>query len=187
MKAKIRKIILSHIKAVKSVNKDAAIIEAAIKKIAACLKSGGKLLICGNGGSAADAQHMAAEFVGRFKKNRKPLAAISLSTDTSILTCLGNDFGFKNIFAKQIQALAKKEDILIVISTSGNSLNLIEAVKKAKELKIQTIGILGKGGGRLKNKLSLSLLAKSQDTPRIQEIHSLLIHTICELAELNFA
>ncbi|MFC1514336.1 SIS domain-containing protein [Candidatus Omnitrophota bacterium] len=184
MRDRIKKIITEHLKAVQTLQRDTAVIETIVKRIRASLAAGGKLLICGNGGSAADAQHMAAEFVGRFKKKRAPLAALSLSTDTSIITSVGNDFGFTHIFANQVKALGKKEDILIVLSTSGNSANIIAAVRAAKKIKMATVGILGKGGGRLKKLVDLTLVARSSQTPRIQEIHALVIHTICELSEL---
>ena len=185
MKKKIKTIIDSHLRAVKDVTNDIAAIEAIVRKIKACLRSKNKLLICGNGGSAADAQHMAAEFVGRFLKKRGPLAAVALTTDTSVLTSVGNDFGFEKVFSKQVEALGKRGDILIAISTSGNSPNLIDAVKAAKKKKMVTIGILGRKGGRLKTAADLSFVARSDKTPRIQEIHSLVIHAVCELSELT--
>jgi len=146
-----------------------------------CLKNGNKILICGNGGSAADAQHMAAEIVGRFKKNRKPLAAIALTTDTSILTAISNDFSFDDVFERQVEALAKKGDVIIGISTSGNSKNVIKAFNKAKEMGVIRIGLLGKGGAL--KELSDFCITIDSSTPRVQEIHSLLIHILCEIIE----
>lgn len=187
MKNKIKNILLSHTKVIQSLDQHKDKIETITRILINSLKSGGKLLICGNGGSAADAQHMAAEFIGRFKKKRGPLPALALTTDTSILTSIGNDFGFRQIFAKQIKGLGKKGDVLIAISTSGNSQNLIQAAKQARKLKITTIGILGKGGGKLKREVDVCLIVNSLDTPRIQEAHSLIIHTICELVEDCFS
>jgi len=186
MKNKIKNIILSHAKVIQELDRRKDKIETITRTIIDSLKSGGKLLICGNGGSAADAQHMAAEFIGRFKKKRAPLPATALTTDTSVLTSIGNDFGFSQIFAKQIKGLGRKGDVLLLISTSGNSQNLIMAAKQARRLKMTTIGVLGKNGGKLKSETDVCLIANSRDTPRIQEAHSLIIHTICELVEDRF-
>jgi D-sedoheptulose 7-phosphate isomerase len=154
-----------------------------------CLKKGNKILLCGNGGSAADAQHMAAELVVRLRANSRnfPLPAIALNTDTSILTACANDFGFENIFSRQIQALGKKGDCLIAISTSGNSENIILAVKKAKELSIKVIGFLGKDGGKLAKLVDYPLMVPSGNIPRIQEVHTTVGHIILELIEKEFA
>ncbi|CAB3289303.1 putative phosphoheptose isomerase [Methanocaldococcus lauensis] len=158
-------------------------LEKAIEIISKALKNGNKILICGNGGSAADSQHFAAEIVGRFKLERKGLPAIALTTDTSILTAIGNDYGFEKIFERQVEALGKKGDVLIGISTSGNSENVIRAVNKAKEMGIYTIGLLGKGGGKLKDIVDLALIVPSNDTARIQECHLTIYHVICEEVE----
>lgn len=157
-----------------------------IAKINDCLQQGGKILIAGNGGSAADAQHFAGEIVGRYKKERKGYPAIALTTDISIITSIANDYSFDIIFSRQIEALAKKGDIFFGISTSGNSKNIIEAVKKAKELGLTTVCLLGKGGGKLKDLADFSIIVPSEDTPRIQECHIMLIHIICEEAEKLF-
>jgi len=156
--------------------------QAAISMITA-LKNGKKIMFCGNGGSAADSQHLAAELVGRFKKNRSALAAISLTTDTSILTALGNDFGFETIFARQVEGLGQKGDVLIGISTSGESKNVAEAVKKAKLMGIKTIGFLGGGGGSLAATVDLAIIVPSKNTPRVQESHITIGHIICNLIE----
>jgi D-sedoheptulose 7-phosphate isomerase len=158
-------------------------LEKMVEKITECLERGNKILICGNGGSAADSQHFAAELVGRFKLERKGLPAIALTTDTSILTAIGNDYGFDQIFERQVEALGKEGDILVGISTSGNSENVIRAVKKAKEIGIYTIGLLGKSGGKLKDLVDLSLVVPSNNTPRIQECHVLIYHIVCEEVE----
>lgn len=151
-----------------------------------CLTAGGKIIFIGNGGSAADAQHLAAELVGRFKKNRKPFAAIALTTDTSILTAIGNDFGFEEVFSRQIEALAKNEDLIIGISTSGVSKNIIHAIKTAKTLGLKSIGFLGRDGGSLKPLVDIAVTISSDDTPSIQEMHILAGHIICGLVEDYF-
>src|SRR6266699_3921086 len=147
-----------------------AIVEAA-SVITGCLRSGGKLLLFGNGGSAADAQHLAAEFVGRFQIERRPLPAIALTTDSSILTAVGNDYGFDQIFARQIQALGRPGDVVIAITTSGNSPNVIEGVKAAKRGNLKTIGLSGKDGGLLAKEADVVITIASTSTARIQECH----------------
>jgi D-sedoheptulose 7-phosphate isomerase len=151
------------------------------------LKNKGKIIFMGNGGSASDAQHLAAELVGRFKKNRAPLAAIALSTNVSSLTAIGNDFGFEEIFSRQVQALATPLDVVVGISTSGESKNIIWAIKAAKKRKIKTIGFLGNDGGSLKSMVDCALTIPSHDTPRIQEMHILAGHILCEIVEEYFA
>ncbi len=162
----------------------------AIKDIASLMISafqkGGKVLFCGNGGSAADAQHLAAELVGRFKKNRDPLPSVALSVNTSILTAVGNDFGFDEIFSRQVQALASSNDVLVGISTSGDSKNIIKAIKKAKELGLKVVAFLGKDGGQIADLVNTKLLISCSDTPRIQEMHILAGHIICEIVEDHF-
>ena len=144
---------------------------------------GRKLLLCGNGGSAADAQHIAAELVGRFKKERRGLPAIALTTDTSIMTAVANDYGYDVLFSRQIEALGGKDDILIAISTSGNSQNIIRAVEVAKFKGLKTIGFLGNDGGLLKNLVDIPLVVPSQESDRTQEIHILIGHIICRLID----
>ena len=158
-------------------------INNAIGLIRASLSSGGKLLLMGNGGSAADAQHIAAEFVGRFKKDRTALSAIALTTDTSTLTCLGNDYGFENIFSRQVEALVRKGDAVIGISTSGNSENVFRALQRANELGAATIGLLGNEGGRMKEIVHEAIVVPSNNTARIQEAHITIGHIICEIIE----
>ena len=150
------------------------------------LKSGNKILFCGNGGSAADAQHLAAELVGRYKTERKGLPGIALTTDTSIITAIGNDYGFERIFDRQIESLANKGDMLIGISTSGNSANVINALKVATELGCITVCFTGKGGGLMNKYCDLNLIVPSDNTARIQEMHILIGHTICDLIERNY-
>jgi D-sedoheptulose 7-phosphate isomerase len=148
-----------------------------------CLKSGGKLMFCGNGGSAADSQHLAAELTGRFIKDRRPLAAVALSTDTSALTCIGNDYSFDEVFARQVQGLGRAGDVLIAISTSGNSRNVIRAVEEAKAIGMKVIGFLGRDGGALKAMCDVPIVVPSQVTARIQESHILIGHTLCGMVE----
>ena len=150
--------------------------------LTACLAAGGKVLIFGNGGSAADAQHLAAEFINRYQIERPPLAAIALTTDTSVLTSIGNDYHFNDIFSKQIRALGKKKDIAWGLSTSGNSPNVVRAVKTAQKMSISTIGMTGRGG-ELAECADLVLAVDSDNTARIQETHVTLGHILCELLE----
>ena len=148
-----------------------------------CLRAGGKVMACGNGGSAADAQHFAAELIGRFERERQELAAIALTTDTSILTAVGNDYSYDEIFAKQVRGLGKKGDILIGISTSGNSKNVVRAIEAAKKMGIQIIALTGNGGGKIATLLGVDdihLCAPSTRTARIQETHLVLLHALCD-------
>jgi D-sedoheptulose 7-phosphate isomerase len=147
------------------------------------LKGGHKLLIMGNGGSAADAQHFAAEMVGRFLMERKALPAIALTTDTSILTAVGNDYGFDEIFTRQVEALANPGDILIGISTSGNSLNIKRALETGQRIGVKTIGLLGRDGGEIGPIVDFNLTVPNFETPRIQEAHLIIIHILCDLIE----
>ncbi|MBW3017367.1 D-sedoheptulose 7-phosphate isomerase [Candidatus Woesearchaeota archaeon] len=148
-----------------------------------CLSAGNKVLICGNGGSAADAQHFAGELVVRFEKDRKALPSIALSTDTSVLTACGNDYGFDQIFSKQVEALGKKGDVLVAISTSGNSPNVIKAIEAAKSAEMQVIAFTGRGGGKMAGLGIENFMAPSEVTARIQECHSTVIHVLCKLIE----
>lgn len=146
-------------------------------------RSGGKLMVMGNGGSAADSQHFAAEIVSRFRMERPGLPAIALSTDTSILTAIGNDYGFDVVFRRQVEALAKPEDMVVGISTSGNSTNVKMALELAREKGCRTIALLGRDGGSIKGVSDLALVVPSNDTPRIQEGHIAIIHIVCDLVE----
>ena len=148
-----------------------------------CLKKKGKILICGNGGSAADAQHFAAELSGRYKKERKALAGVALTTDTSALTAIGNDYGFEFVFSRQVEALGVAGDVLIGISTSGKSENVLNAFKKARQMGIKCVGLSGKGGGAMNELCEINLVAPSDDTARIQEMHILSIHSICQIID----
>jgi len=159
-----------------------AIVEAA-SLITECLRSGGKLLFFGNGGSAADAQHLAAEFVGRFTMERHPLPAMALTANTSILTAIGNDYGFEQVFARQIAALGRPNDVAIGISTSGNSPNVIVAIREATKRNLKTIGLAGNGGGDLAKCVDLPITIVAENTARIQECHIAIGHVVCELVE----
>lgn len=158
-------------------------IELIIEKIIYCYKNNGTLYLFGNGGSAADAQHLAAEFVCRFKLERRPLAALALTTDTSFLTACSNDYSFDDIFTRQIEAFVKKNDICIGISTSGNSKNVVNGLKKAKELGAITIAFTGGNGGKIKEFADISFVVPISNTPKIQEAHIAVGHTICDLVE----
>jgi D-sedoheptulose 7-phosphate isomerase len=152
-------------------------------KIALALTADRKLLLCGNGGSAADAQHIAAEFVNRYELERPPLPALALTTDTSILTSVGNDYSFDEAFSKQVKALGVEGDVLLALSTSGNSANVLKAVETARNKEIFTVGLTGRDGGKLADLVDISLIVKSHATPRIQEAHILAGHIICELVD----
>ena len=154
-------------------------------KIISCLKNNGKVVLFGNGGSASDAQHMAAELIGRFKIERESISAIALTTDTSVITSIGNDYDFNKIFSRQCESLVNENDVVIAISTSGNSDNVINGVLKAKEKGSFVIGLTGNSGGKLKSSADILLDVPSDDTARIQEGHRVIIHSLCELIEKN--
>jgi D-sedoheptulose 7-phosphate isomerase len=158
-------------------------IEETAKTIINSLKNGNKILFCGNGGSAADCQHLAGEFVNRFRINRKPLPGLALTTDSSVLTCIGNDFSFDDIFSKQVEAFGIKGDVLVGISTSGNSKNVINAINVAKEKELFVVGFTGDSGGKMKELVDILINVPSADTPRIQEAHITIGHIICDLVE----
>jgi D-sedoheptulose 7-phosphate isomerase len=166
----------------RSVKENLDKLETGARRLAECLASDRKVLIFGNGGSAADAQHIAAEFVNRFTIERPPLAAIALTTDTSILTSIGNDYHFDDIFSKQIHALGKKGDVAWAISTSGNSANVLKGIEAAGEKKMATVAMTGRGG-RLAAMADLSLTVSSDSTARIQETHLIMAHILCDLVE----
>lgn len=174
----------SHQKVMASVKGELASKIAAVADLLVdALGNGKKLLVMGNGGSAADAQHFAAEIVGRFKMERRGLPAIALTTDTSILTAIGNDYGFDQIFRRQIEALACEGDVVVGISTSGTSKNVHGALQLADELGCRTIGLLGKNGGTIREIVDVDLTVSCDDTPRVQEGHITIIHIICDLLE----
>ncbi|HEY8119024.1 MAG TPA: D-sedoheptulose 7-phosphate isomerase [Methylophilaceae bacterium] len=160
-------------------------IDAVAQRMRLCHKNGGKILLMGNGGSAADSQHIAAEIVGRYKKERRGLPAIALSTDTSILTSVGNDYGYDYVFARQIEALCRPEDMVIGITTSGNSANVVRAIEEAKRIGATTVGLTGGRGGKLTGLCDFNLIMPSSDTPRIQEAHIFVGHSLCQLMEAD--
>ena len=162
-------------------------IASAARLLIGSLKAGNKILICGNGGSAADSQHIAAELIGRFKRERRALPAIALTTDTSILTSLANDYAFDLVFARQVEALGKPGDVLLLISTSGNSPNLTAAARVARASGLSTLAFLGRDGGKLKDEVDLILILPASDTARIQEGQSAIYHILCDLVESAFA
>ena len=162
-------------------------VEVAAKLCLDCLKNGNKILLFGNGGSAADAQHIAAELVGRYKTERKGLAAIALTTDTSTLTAISNDYGYDCVFDRQVEALANTGDVAIGISTGGSSANVASALKLAKDLDCKTIGFSGCGGGEMNELCDINIVVPAQDTARIQEMHIVIGHTICHLIDLAFS
>ncbi len=155
----------------------------ASKEIVNCYKNSKKVLICGNGGSASDAQHMEGELIGRFLKERTPLSAIALTSNSTTVTAIGNDYGFDTIFSRQVEAYGSSGDVFIGITTSGNSENILSAMKWCKKQKIKTIALLGNDGGKAKDLADISIIVPSDETPRIQESHIMIIHIICDLVE----
>lgn len=154
-----------------------------VETVSACIKRGGKVIFFGNGGSAADSQHLAAEFIGRFKKERKALAAIALTTNTSVITALANDYGYETVFSRQLEALGQKGDVAVGISTSGKAKNVLAAIKQAKKIGLETVALTGQDGGELAKLADISLIIPSRHTARIQEAHITIGHIICELVE----
>jgi D-sedoheptulose 7-phosphate isomerase len=163
-------------------NLDGPVLNAG-RRLAGALSAGGKIMFCGNGGSAADSQHLASELTGRFIKDRRPLAGLALTTDSSALTCIGNDYSFDDVFTRQVQGLGRAGDALIGISTSGNSANVLRAVEAAKTMGIYTLGLLGRDGGKLGTLCDDSIIVPHAITARIQEAHLLIGHTLCGLIE----
>jgi len=163
--------------------KNIALLEEAARAIMDCYDSGGKVLIFGNGGSAADSQHMAAELMARFEKERKSLPCVALSTNTSILTALSNDYDFTITFSRQIEGLAAEGDVAIAISTSGNSANVIKGAEKARKAKMKVIALAGRDGGKLAALADIPIVVDSPNTARIQEVHEVIIHALCKVVE----
>jgi D-sedoheptulose 7-phosphate isomerase len=172
-----------HLELFQSLSSLSAEIERAASLIAEALRGGRKLMLCGNGGSAADSQHIAAEMAGRFVKDRRPLAAVALSTDTSTMTCIANDYTFDEVFSRQVTGLGTRGDCLLAISTSGNSRNVVRAAEAARSAGVHAIGLLGKGGGALRGLCDVSIVVPSPTTARIQEAHIFIGHTLCALVE----
>ena len=165
------------------IRQNAGTLAQAIKVIVAAFKAGNKVLLFGNGGSAADAQHIAAEFVNRFLIERPPLPAIALTTDTSILTSISNDYGYADCFAKQVKALGKEGDVAVGISTSGAAANVIKAMKVAREMGLKTVGLAGGDGGQLAKLADIALIVEAQSVPRIQEVHITIGHVLCDMVD----
>jgi len=182
----LKECLTSHIEVAKKMDKVLPLVEDAAKLCIDSLKNGGKVLLCGNGGSAADAQHIAAELSGRFKKERISLAGIALTTDTSALTAIGNDYGYEFVFSRQLEGVGRNGDILIAISTSGNSKNVLNAMESAKKMGIKTITLTGKTGGEMAKKGDINIIIPSNDTPRIQEMHIMVGHMICALIDEKY-
>lgn len=183
-KINLNQIICDHIDTIKSIESHELKINKIVSNIKKCFKKKGRLILCGNGGSASDASHFAAELVGRFKKDRKGFDVICLSSDSSIITAIGNDYGYEKVFSKQLESIVKnKNDLFFVISTSGNSKNIIDGLKYCKLNGIQTIGLIGGDGGKAKKYLDENIIINSKSTARIQEAHITLIHVICEFFE----
>jgi D-sedoheptulose 7-phosphate isomerase len=176
-----------HLEVAKTLPKLATDVSSAVDLIYSCLAAGGQLLIAGNGGSAADAQHIAAELTGRFFLERRPFRAIALHTNSSSLTAIGNDYGYERVFARELTAHARPGDILLAISTSGNSLNILKAIEAARECKVSVIGLTGETGGKMRAACDLCLCVPCKSTPRMQEMHITIGHTICELLEERLA
>jgi len=158
-------------------------VHRAIDLMATSVRQGGKIMLCGNGGSASDSQHIAAEFIGRFTRDRDPIPALALTTDTSVLTCVANDYAFDQIFARQVQGLGRQGDVLVAISTSGQSANVIQAVSMAKSMDILVVGLLGRDGGALASLCHVPLIVPHSQTARIQEMHILIGHIFCHGVE----
>lgn len=172
-----------HLEVFRSLTSLRADVEAAAGIWATSVAQGGKLMFCGNGGSAADSQHLAAELSGRLVEDRRPLAALALTTDSSALTCIANDYDFDSVFARQVEALGRPGDCLVAISTSGMSANVVRAVESARQLRMRTVGLLGRDGGRLAPLCDVPIIVPSIVTARVQEAHIFIGHTLCALLE----
>ena len=183
MKKIIEEHFIEHRATLDSVAELGGLIEKVANVLIQCLKNNGTIFWCGNGGSASDSQHLAGELVGRFVGDRRPLKSIALTADSAVMTCIVNDYGYEHIFSRQVEALGSKGDVLIGITTSGNSENVLHAFKVAKKRGIETIGLLGKGGGRASSIVEHSVVVLSNSTARVQEMHILIGHILCDLIE----
>jgi D-sedoheptulose 7-phosphate isomerase len=184
MKNIIKNHLDDHMNVVKSIDENhMEAIQDIAKVISNALMVGGIIYWCGNGGSCSDSQHLAGELIGRFKNDRRPLRSIALSSDTSVLTCIANDYGYNSVYSRQIEGLGKKNDVLVGITTSGRSKNITEAIKQASSMKLKTVGFLGRDGGDLKDFCDHTIIIPSNSTARIQEMHIMIGHIICELVE----
>ena len=180
---KIKAIWNEHLEVTRALPQLASDVAKAVEMIHSSLAAGGKLLIAGNGGSAADAQHIAAELTGRFLRERKPLPALALHANSSALTAIGNDYGYEHVFARELAAHARPGDVLLAISTSGDSKNILRAIEEARQKRVSVIGMTGESGGAMRAACDLCLCVPSKSTARIQEMHIMIGHTICELLE----
>jgi len=180
------KAIADHLEVVQTVTLQQELLEGIARAMADALRNGNQILWCGNGGSAGDSQHLAAEIVGRFRRERRGLPSIALTTDTSILTSISNDYGYEAVFSRQVEAMSKPGDVLVGISTSGNSHNVIAALERAKELGVTTVAFTGDGGGRMGTLADHLFAVRSRDTARIQEAHILAGHMLCDWLELDW-
>ena len=184
---RIRAISDEHLRVAGALPRLASDVSRAVDTIYASLATGGQLLIAGNGGSAADAQHIAAELTGRFLRERRPFRALALHANTSALTSVGNDYGYEHVFARELTAHARPGDVLLAISTSGNSPNILRAIEAARQCKVGVIGLTGETGGKMRGACDLCLCVPTKSTPRMQEMHITIGHTICELLEERLA
>ncbi len=173
-----------HLKVIDELKQQQPVLESIAREMTEAVMDGNKILWCGNGGSAADAQHLAAEFVGRFRRERKPLASVALTTDTSVLTSIGNDYGYDQVFSRQVLALAEEGDIVVGISTSGNSANVVEALQAAKQCGAFTVAMTGEGGGKMAGMADATICVPTKNTARVQEGHILCGHMLCDWVEL---
>ncbi len=173
-----------HLKVISELKAQQPVLEAIAREMTAAIFEGKKILWCGNGGSAADAQHLAAEFVGRFRRERRPFPSVALTTDTSILTAIGNDYGYEHVFSRQVLALCEEGDVVVGISTSGNSLNVVEALQAAKDRGGYTVAFTGQGGGKMGGMADAQICVPTKDTARVQEGHILCGHMLCDWVEL---
>lgn len=185
MKALIQKHLLEHKALLDPIMELDESIQEVAYLLTNCLEGNGTIFWCGNGGSASDSQHLAGELVGRFKGDRRPLKSIALTADSAVMTCIVNDYGYEHIFSRQVEGLGDSGDVLVGISTSGNSQNILNALKVANQKGMKTIGLLGKGGGKACNLVSQSIIVPSKSTARVQEMHILIGHILCDLIEKN--
>jgi len=184
---RIKAIWQEHLEVAKALPELAAAVSSAVEAIYSSLAAGGLLLVAGNGGSAADAQHIAAEFTGRFLRDRRPLRAMALHVNTSSLTAIGNDYGYEHVFARELQAHARPGDVLVALSTSGNSPSILRAIEAARASKVTVIGLTGGSGGAIRTACDICLCVPTKSTPRIQEMHIMIYHAMCELLEERLA
>jgi D-sedoheptulose 7-phosphate isomerase len=183
MKKKIEEHFIEHKATLDSAAELGELIEKVANVLIHCLKNDGSIFWCGNGGSASDSQHLSGELVGRFVGDRRPLKSIALTADSAVMTCIVNDYGYEHIFSRQVEALGSKGDVLVGISTSGNSQNVLNAFKAANQKGMLTIGLLGKGGGKATNLVKQAIIVPSKSTARVQEMHILIGHILCDLIE----